>query len=186
MISTVSSIWTRHLDQEALDWCFDLAMRRSGSMQHRDTPNSKNMNPERPGWHRHFIGVIGELAYSWFSDHPVNQDTIGEGDDGTDFPDGVQIKSSDLDHEPNLLFLTKQWERKLARTYVLAWVQNVTQYRNGAPCALRCDGAAFAPRVTLMGWSTREEIESKAVKKDLGRETMVFAREYLHPMGELR
>lgn len=155
------------LDDAALKWCERHGRKRSASMSDADTKNSRNMMTHRPPWYRHYIGVIGELAYSWFSKQPVDVKTIGRGDDGTDFPSGVQVKASDLGHEPALMFLKTQWQRKQAKVYVLAWVQLTTPVK----------------RVSLLGWLTREDIELLCELKDYGKgETMVVDAKHLKPV----
>lgn len=164
--------WKRfEFNEEAIAWCFKHGMARSASMNHADTKNSRNFFSGKPPYHRHVLGIKGELAYSWWLRHinryhPVDIKTLGRGDTGTDFPGGVQIKSSDLDHVPNLLIGVTQWQRKHANYYVLAWVR--------------------PEHVWLIGWISTEEFEKiHKVREIRGDAVMVVDYRDLHPMDEL-
>tara|TARA_R110001599_G_scaffold166901_3_gene356742 strand:- start:1424 stop:1897 length:474 start_codon:yes stop_codon:yes gene_type:complete len=110
------------LNQNQLDWCKNLAMKRSGSMNHANTKNSTNFFKDKPGWWRHYVGACGELAYAILTNQKVDTTTIGKGDTGIDFKDGVDVKSINSSFRPNrLLLLEKQFNRKIADSYVLAW-----------------------------------------------------------------
>ena len=111
------------LTDKELDWCKDLAMKRSGSMNHADTKNSSNFFKRKPAWWRHYIGVIGEFAYSKHTGEKVDILTIGKGDSGSDFKYGVDVKSSNSKNRPPLLLFANQFKRKVAKHYVLAWVK---------------------------------------------------------------
>jgi hypothetical protein len=111
------------LTEEQMQWCKDLAMKRSGSMNHAETKNSINCFKGKEGWHRHYVGALGELAYSLYIGKEVDTTTIGRGDSGTDFDNEVDIKTSASKYKPDLLIFKKQFERKIAETYVLAWLQ---------------------------------------------------------------
>lgn len=105
-----------------LKWCRWLAGKRSGSMGHAETKNSHNRR--LPSYLRHYYGVIVEKAWSILTGYPVNTWTIGEGDDGTDFPGGINVKGSYQPKKPNLLFPVDQYARKIAKTYVFGWITN--------------------------------------------------------------
>ena len=110
------------LNQNQLDWCKNLAMKRSGSMNHANTKNSTNFFKDKPGWWRHYVGACGELAYALYSNKNVDTTTIGRGDSGADFDNGVDVKTANFKTRPNrLLLLEKQFKRKYADSYVLAW-----------------------------------------------------------------
>ena len=128
----------------------DLAIKRSGSMNHADTKNSQNFIKDKQPWWRHFIGVVGEMAYSIYSDYPIDQTTIGRGDSGVDFPNGVQVKASDTVLKPNLMFPVSQFNRKIARTYVLVWV-----FPTGH-------------QAEIIGSISREDIEKHRTEHDFG------------------
>lgn len=131
-----------HINSNDLKWCLDLGLKRSGSMGHMETPNSKDMMKGStygnvPPWFRHYLGAIGEKAYSIMTGFPVNDITIGRGDSGIDFPDGYQVKCSGLTKIdkatgervlPNLLFLVDQWDRKhvLAKNFCLMWAYHLS------------------------------------------------------------
>lgn len=106
------------------DWCWALAKRRSGSMGDKETKNS--WNPKMNSRKRHYIGVLGEWCWSVLSGHPIDIETIGRGDDGTDFPGGIQVKGADQENMPNLLIPESQYDRKVADHYVLVWVREKT------------------------------------------------------------
>jgi len=142
-------------------FCASLADKRSSSMGHQDTKNSITMT--HSSQKRHYIGVIGELAYSKFSGLPVDVITIGRGDDGNDFQNGVNVKCTDRKSKPDLLFLKKQFERKISNYYVLSWIHESNVY--------------------LVGWAKRLEIESQHTVTDFGYgETLVFKNDLLYPM----
>lgn len=148
-------------------WATGLGKKRSGSMDHANTKNSRNFMPDKPPWWRHVIGVVAELGYSWWSGCPVNTTTIGRGDDGTDFPGGIQVKGSDHETPPDLLLGVSQWNRKHAAIYVLAWVR--------------------PDEVILMGWITRKEIEARHTIHDFGwGPAMVIPYTILYPMETLQ
>mgnify|MGYP000914462125 CR=1 FL=1 len=73
------------LTPEQMQWCKDLAIKRSGSMNHSETKNSINCFKSKDRWHRHYVGALGELAYSIYSGKEVDTTTIGRGDEGIDF-----------------------------------------------------------------------------------------------------
>ena len=93
------------LTDSQMEWCKDLAMKRSGSMNHADTKNSSNFFKSKPAWWRHYIGVIGELAYGIHTGEEVDS-------------------TSNRKQKPDLLLNTNQFKRKTADHYVLAWVQD--------------------------------------------------------------
>lgn len=166
--------YTRELDSVTLEWCLEKGSDRSASMHHADTLNSKNLIPGRPPYWRHYIGIIGELAYAWFSGQKVDIKTIGRGDTGFDFPDGAQVKTSDIEHVPKLMILASQWQRKHAKFYVLAWVR-----WNDKPMAT----------VSLLGWISSEEFAAKHKiwdhKRGMGPSMWVHHTQ-LHPMETLK
>ena len=110
------------LSNDDLAWCKELAMKRSGAFNFADTKNSRTMMPNKPNWTRHYYGLIGELAYSKITGEAVNE-LVGTGDDGTDFANGVQIKTSNQPKKPNLMILVSLYERKHADIYILMWAR---------------------------------------------------------------
>ena len=148
------------LTEQQLEWCKDLAMKRSGSMNHADTKNSSNFFKSKPAWWRHYIGVIGELAYSIHTGEKVGVLTIGKGDSGYDFKYGVDVKCSNSKQRPDLLLNANQFKRKKANHYVLAWVQENT--------------------VELIGHIKRTKATELKEIKDFGNgETYVINKKYL-------
>jgi len=91
---------------------------------HASTRNSQNFFEGSEPWYRHFIGVLGEKAYSAYSGYPVDDQTIGRGDSGVDFPGGVQVKTACLESKPRLMIPQSQYDRKMCEYYVLAWVRS--------------------------------------------------------------
>ena len=136
------------LTEQQQEWCKELALKRSGSMNHAETKNSINCFKEKPGWHRHFIGALGELAYAIHTGKEVDTTTIGRGDTGTDFDNGVDVKSSASKYKPPLLLFVNQFARKTCETYVLAWVN--------------------LPQVELIGSIKRDKIMDVQVIKNYG------------------
>jgi len=110
------------ITKDELTWCKGLGKRRSGSMGHAETKNSKNMVRGTP-WKRHYFGAIAEKGWSKLTGHPVNTWTIGEGDGGTDFPDGTQVKGAYQEKKPNLLIPVDQYDRLPAKRYILGWIK---------------------------------------------------------------
>lgn len=96
---------------------------RSKSVNHSDTKISKNLHKNRPNWWRHFIGALGEVAYSKVTGEDVDTETLGKGDQGYDFKNGIDIKSSDLNRKPNLIISKQAFDSKICKTYLLAWVK---------------------------------------------------------------
>ena len=111
------------LDANQIEFCKALGMKRSGSMNHADTKHSANFFKDKPAWHRHFLGVMGEFAYGAYSGYPIDNETIGRGDTGTDFLDGTDVKSSDSISKPNLILRPDAIFRKKPKSYVLAWIR---------------------------------------------------------------
>ena len=112
------------LTEEQLNFAHNVGFKRSASVGHAVTKKSFNAyENKKPDWWRHYIGAIGELAYSIYIGKEIDTTTIGRGDDGTDFDNGVDVKSSDLNRKPNLLLGINQFNKKYAKRYVLAWVQ---------------------------------------------------------------
>lgn len=112
------------LSPEQIKFCRDLGMKRSRSMNHADTLNSANWMPHRHPSDRHVVGVYGEMGYSIITDQPIDDKTIGRGDKGWDFPDGTNVKSSDLVYQkPNLIISARQFHRIHSPRYCLAWVR---------------------------------------------------------------
>ena len=98
------------LSPEQIKWCMDLAIKRSGTHNHAETKNSINCFKNKAGWYRHYLGVLGELAYSIHSGLKIRPFT-GEADNGTDFDNGVDVKASDTKYKPNLLLFEKQFKK---------------------------------------------------------------------------
>lgn len=68
-------------------WCKDLGIRRSKSMNHKETKNSFQLISTKFPWWKHYIGVLGEKVWGRFTGWPVDDKTLGKGDGGYDFPD---------------------------------------------------------------------------------------------------
>ncbi len=137
------------LTEKQIEFAKDLGFKRSASVGHAVTRKSFNAyENKKPDWWRHFIGALGEVAYSVYIGKEVDTTTIGTGDDGTDFDNGVDVKSSDLNRRPNLLLGVKQFNKKYAKRYVLAWVK--------------------LPTVELMGYIDREDVIEKSTLKNFG------------------
>jgi len=142
------------LSDEEIEQCKLLGMKRSGSMNHAETKNSQNFLNDKPAWYRHFIGVCGEHTYSLFSGEKVDSVTIGKGDNGFDFSNGVQVKSSDSKNKPNLMFPVSQFNRKIADTYVLVWVK--------------------LPECEIIGKISRNNVKNVCEVRDYGRGETIF------------
>ena len=136
------------LTEEQIEFAKDLGFRRSASVGHAETKNNFNAYKTKPKWWRHYVGALGEVAYSVYIGKEVDTTTIGTGDDGTDFDHGVDVKSSDLNRRPNLLLGINQFNKKYAKRYVLAWVQ--------------------LPKVELIGYIDRQDVIEKSTIKNFG------------------
>lgn len=91
-----------------------------------DTKNSRNFFENKAPWYRSFIGACGEKAYSKFSNWPIIETTWNDGrsfEDGSDFPNGFNVKASEINNMPNLLIPVDQWDRHKPKGYILAWVR---------------------------------------------------------------
>lgn len=158
---------TFNIDSAMRDRALRLGLARSGSMQHRDTVNSRSMMRQqgRPDWWRHHIGALGEIVFSLYSGLTVNTWTIGRGDDGSDFPGGINVKASDCKTEPRLMILKTMWERKHAKVYVIVWINE--------------------PHAHILGGITSEEFARVHKSHDWGRgETYFVEANQLHPIEE--
>ena len=161
------------LTPDTLRLAKQLGLKRSGSMNDRDTPHSHN--PKMNSKVRHITGAEAEYVYSDHSGDPVDTWTIGKGDDGTDFPGGVDVKGSKIENMPNLLIDQEAWERKIPKIYVLVWVQNLKFKRLDS---------------LILGWITREqadEVKYEVLEGERGcvTDNWWIDFEYLHPMSEL-
>lgn len=137
-------------------------LKRSASMGHRDTTNSQNwMNGKPPYW-RHYVGRVGEEIVSLFSGWPLDWDTIGRGDDGTDFPHGIQVKTRETTEKPNLLIPVSQFNRKTCVYYILVWLNE--------------------PHAHIIGWITREDFKRLHSVEQMKVPTMVVHHSFLKPM----
>ncbi len=96
---------------------------RSNSVGHSNTKISKNLHKNRPNWWRHFVGALGEVAYAKVTGEKVDTKTLGKGDNGFDFKNGIDIKSSDLKKKPSLIISKQAFDSKICKTYLLAWVK---------------------------------------------------------------
>lgn len=110
-----------------------LGLRRSASMGHKDylTPNMLAPQGHKSS-HKHVVGGIGEVVFSDYSGLPVDDKTIGRGDSGSDFPGGIQVKSAELDHPPNLPITVHEWHHKPQRIYVMVWIDGKSAHILGA------------------------------------------------------
>lgn len=134
-------------------------------MRHADTVNSRNMLRGRPPYWKHYVGAVGEVIFSMYSGLPVDETTIGRGDEGSDFPGGIQVKCSDTRYEPNLMVLKSLWERKPAKLYVLCWLNE--------------------PKVFILGAITSQEFLNAKETIELGHgPTYVVRHQHLLPIEQ--
>lgn len=159
------------LTVDQISWADQLAERRSGSMGHRNTPLSRN--PNMKSLLRHKIGARAEVVYSLHTGYPVDDKTIGIGDTGTDFPDGAQVKGSNIKKMPNILIPIEDWPRKPPKFYVLVWVQNMKFKRSHS---------------YILGKISREEADRVKEFKPKGFmgfycDNYVIWNKYLEPVG---
>lgn len=50
----------------------------------------------------HFLGLCGELLYGMATNQPINTDLLAHGDGGTDFPGGVDVKTTRFEFDAYL------------------------------------------------------------------------------------
>ena len=101
-----------------------VAIIKSYSVGCTDTKNSQNFFEGKEHLYRSYLGMLGEVGFARYSGLKMNIDTIGVGDDGTDFEYGIQVKCSDSRNKPNLMFPVTQYKRKHAEYYILTWYKN--------------------------------------------------------------
>ena len=91
-----------------------------------NTINSQNFFPNKEPWFRSYVGAVGEVAYSKWTGYPITETTWNDGrsvEDGTDFPDGSNVKASEIDEIPNLLIPVVHYKKWIPKSYVLAWAR---------------------------------------------------------------
>jgi len=136
------------LTKEQIEFAKDLGYKRSASMNHANTKNSHNPYKNKPNWHRHIVGALGEVAYSIYSGEVVDTTTLGRGDEGFDFKNKTDVKASDINTKPNLILGVENFKRKYAEIYVLAWVK--------------------LPEVELIGYINRNDVIKESIIKNFG------------------
>lgn len=131
-----------------------VAIIKSYSVGCTDTKNSQNFFDDKHPLYRSYLGMLGEVGFAKYSGLKMNIDTIGIGDDGTDFDYGIQVKCSDAKNKPNLMFPLTQYHRKHAEYYILTW------YRKNA--------------LEIIGYTTRGYIDNNHKLKEYGHGATVF------------
>ena len=121
--NTIDQILSVRLSVEDINFATELGKKRSASMGHKDTKNSKNFFANKPPWHRHVVGAIGEVAFAKVTGQKVDTKTIGRGDGGVDFKNGVQVKATEKKYKPDLIISKRQFNMKKGTIYVLAWIK---------------------------------------------------------------
>lgn len=108
------------MDQEDIEWSYKAGLVRKGTVSDIAVVVYSGEDQEIYEW----TGVLGELAYSKHTGHPVKVTLPKGGDDGTDFPGGVQVKASRRSHPPKLMIPVRDWRnpKKVCKSYVLSWV----------------------------------------------------------------
>ena len=147
-------------------FCEEHGYKQSASIGHSYflTIDYRKPNPEK-----YKIGLVGELAYSKYTGMPVDTHTLGHGDGGIDFENGVDVKCSKLDVCPNLLMMKRDIKEK-TKFYVLAWWKNYGRELN-------------VDEVYLIGWISKEDFIQKHEKVNYGFGTsMRLHSTLLHPM----
>lgn len=99
----------------------------------------------------HYIGVIGELAWSKYSGQPIDMEIYKVRDSGTDF-NGVEVKTITYNGsgEPELKIKVEEFHSKTPEIYVLAHFD-------------------LKKTVTLLGRVTRDAFDKHKKKKKYGR-----------------
>ena len=116
-----------HLNRLLVLEALDIGKTRSGRHNDEDTLNSVNYFEKLglPGYWRHFIGALVEVAYREYFGWKILTVDCADGDCGIDFEDGTQAKGAMQEGSPNLLFPISQWLRMLEKIiptrYILGW-----------------------------------------------------------------
>lgn len=107
------------LTDKQIQWCKNLGFKRSASKDHRPSQLKHKYNSQ----YNHFIGLLGELAYAIYSKQKVDTSIMTVGDNGIDFEDGTDVKTSTSKNRPDLLLFKKNFHKKNPKSYLLAWIK---------------------------------------------------------------
>jgi hypothetical protein len=143
-------------------YCVQIAELRTSTNNYYKIAEPRQIEKKISVPKKHYIGAIGELAYSKYSGLPIDTEAYTYGDDGTDFKNGVDVKSSMINSCPNLL-LKKEFMRDTAKYYVLSWINHDDVY--------------------LIGWISKEEFNSKCKVVNYGKgDSLRLDHKLLKPM----
>ena len=115
----------------------------------------------------HFLGLVGEYAWSKYSGEPVDEEIYSVRDGGEDFK-GIEVKTITYTGkgEPELKITQKEYEaRKKPKKYVLVRFDIKNQ------------------EVEILGTITRYMFDKKKKKKKYGR---YLPNNYVVPVSEMR
>ncbi len=107
------------LTDEDVEWCLKIGKMRMAKT--KGSRHTRNFFTGKEPWHRELIGALGEKAYSIHSGLPVLEDSTGR-EDGSDFAEGVQVKTACTPSTPRLMVPVADFNKKVCRMYVLMWV----------------------------------------------------------------
>ena len=94
-------------------FCIKYVIEKHRALGYEETKKSKNFF-KKLGKNILFkskVGVIAEMAWSFYCGHMPKFLLTIEGDDGTDFPNGIDVKGSPRQY-PNILYPVHAWDDK--------------------------------------------------------------------------
>lgn len=162
------------LNKEQLEYCKNLAIARHDA-KHASFRNASQICPEsKKGTFQetfeidaqympHFVGIVGELAWSIYSGEEVDETIYKVRDSGEDF-NGIEVRTITYEGkgEPELKVKVSEFESKKPEVYVLAKFNMKTK------------------TVELLGKITREDFDLKKVEKKYGR---YLPKNYIVPLS---
>jgi hypothetical protein len=152
-----------NLTKEQIEYCYDLAKKRHDA-KHKSFRNKSQIIPSNKGdsfeselkfekeYMPHFLGIVGELAWSLYSGDKVDENIYKVRDNGEDF-DGIEVRTITYkgNGEPELKVKVAEYESKNPQIYVLTKFDLEEK------------------SVTILGRISRENFDQVKVKKKYGR-----------------
>jgi hypothetical protein len=157
-----------------MSYVYKLAKQRHDA-KHKSFRNASQIVPEHRGndferqfkiekeYMPHFLGLVGELAWSLYTGEPVDENIYSVRDGGEDFH-GVEVKTITYsgDGEPELKIKVSEYESKRPEMYVL----------------VKFD--LSSKEVTILGTISRTAFDDKKVEKKYGR---FLPKNYVVPLS---
>ena len=165
------------LGKNELQYLYDLARARHDA-KHKSFRNASQIMPEHKRvefrdtfdiekeYMPHFLGLVGEYAWSQHSGEPLDETIYAVRDPGEDFK-GVEVKTVTYfgAGEPELKIKVEEYEEKTPETYVLARFSMKSR------------------EVEVLGTITRHDFEKCKVKKKYGRN---LPTNFIVPVSKMR